>query len=139
MKTAGGAWPGRLTAWPAPGRATWPTIRPTVRLAVSSAAWLAVLMLGVLPPAQATDSNAGRQKAQACAVCHGPLGLSVTPDAPHLAGQPALYTAAQLRAYRSGARKHEIMAVMAKSLTDEDISQLAAWFASLRVEVQPPP
>ena len=124
MKTAGGARPGgRFAAWSAPGRA----------------AWLAVLLLGVLPPAQATDSNAGRQKAQSCAVCHGPMGLSVTPDAPHLAGQPALYTAAQLRAYRSGARKHEVMAVMARSLTDEDISQLAAWFASLRVEVQPPP
>ena len=127
MKTAGGGRLGRLTAWPGPRRAVW------------SPVWLAVLTLGVLPPAQATDNNAGRQKAQACAVCHGPLGLSVTPDAPHLAGQPALYTAAQLRAYRSGARKHEVMAVMAKSLTDEDISQLAAWFASLRVEVQPPP
>ena len=126
-----GAWTGRRPAWPAPRRAAW----PTVRLAVGSA----ILTLGVSLPAQASDSNAGRQKAQACAVCHGPLGLSLTPDAPHLAGQPALYTATQLRAYRSGARKHEVMAVMAKSLTDEDISQLAAWFASLRVEVQPPP
>ena len=89
--------------------------------------------------ARAGDIQAGRQKAQSCAVCHGPLGLSATPDAPHLAGQPAIYTGAQLRAYRSGARKHEVMAVMAKSLTDEDISQLAAWFASLRIEVQPPP
>lgn len=103
-----------------------------------------VLALGaaLLPwagAALANDLQAGRQKAQACAVCHGPLGLSVTPDAPNLAGQPALYTAAQLRAYRSGARRHEVMAVMAKPLTDDDISHLAAWFASLRVEVQPPP
>ena len=97
------------------------------------------LTVGAATAAQASDSNAGRQKAQACVVCHGPLGLSATPDAPHLAGQPALYTAAQLRAYRSGARKHEVMAVMARTLTDEDINQLAAWFASLRVEVQPPP
>lgn len=91
-----------------------------------------------LSVAQANDANTGRLKAQACAVCHGPLGLSVTPDAPNLAGQPALYTATQLRAYRSGARKHEVMAVMAKPLTDDDIAQLAAWFASIRVDAQSP-
>jgi cytochrome c553 len=91
-----------------------------------------------LPPAHAQDAQAGRQKAQACAVCHGPLGLSTAPDAPSLAAQPAMYLAAQLRAYRSGARKHEVMAVMAKPLTDEDIANLAAWFASIRVEAQPP-
>ena len=100
---------------------------------------LAAIWACALPLAQANDAPIGRQKAQACAVCHGPLGISSAPDAPNLAGQPALYTAAQLRAYRSGARKHEVMAVMAKPLTDDDISHLAAWFASLRVEVQPPP
>jgi cytochrome c553 len=88
--------------------------------------------------ASANEVAQGRQKAQACAVCHGPLGLSVAPDAPHLAGQPAIYTAAQLRAYRSGARKHEVMAVLARPMTDDDIAQLAAWFASLRVGVQAP-
>ena len=101
---------------------------------------LAVLcaLAGALAVAHANDVNTGRLKAQTCAVCHGPLGLSVTPDAPNLAGQPALYTAAQLRAYRSGARKHEVMAVMAKPLTDDDIAHLAAWFASIRVDAQPP-
>ena len=101
---------------------------------------LAAALSGALAcwTAQANDLNAGRQKAQACAVCHGPLGLSSAPDAPHLAGQPALYVATQLRAYRSGARKHEVMAVMAKPLSDDDINHLAAWFASIRVEAQPP-
>ena len=88
--------------------------------------------------ADASDAEAGRRKAQACAVCHGPLGLSAAPDAPNLAGQPALYSAAQLRAYRSGARRHEVMSVMAKTLSDEDIGDLAAWFSSLRVQVQAP-
>jgi cytochrome c553 len=88
--------------------------------------------------ATAADAQAGRQKAQACAVCHGPLGLSVTPDAPNLAGQPALYLSTQLRAYRSGARKHEVMTVMAKPLTDDDIGNLAAWFSSIRVEARAP-
>jgi cytochrome c553 len=86
----------------------------------------------------AGDAVAGRQKAQACAVCHGPLGLSSAPDAPNLAAQPAIYLAAQLRAYRSGARQHEVMSVMSKTLTDADIDNLSAWYASLQVEVKPP-
>ena len=105
------------------------------------AAWLlsvAAALGGAAVPAAAQDAVAGRAKAQACTVCHGPLGLSVTPDAPHLAGQPAIYVAAQLRAYRSGARKHEVMAVMAKPLTDDDILNLAAWFNSIRVEATAP-
>ncbi|MFZ4651644.1 MAG: c-type cytochrome [Rubrivivax sp.] len=89
-------------------------------------------------PAQARDAQAGQAKAQTCAVCHGPVGISLTPDAPNLAGQPAIYVAAQLRAYRSGARKHEVMAVLARALTDQDIDNLAAWYASIRIEAQPP-
>lgn len=85
----------------------------------------------------ARDAQAGQVKAQACAVCHGQLGISVTPDAPHLAGQPAIYVATQLRAYRSGARKHEVMAVMARPLSDADIDNLAAWYAAIRIEAQP--
>ena len=104
-----------------------------------AAAWLCGSLAATAPAlTHASDVAAGRQKAQACAVCHGQLGQSLTPDAPHLAGQPAIYTATQLRAYRSGARKHEVMAVIAKPLSDDDITQLAAWFASLRVSVQAP-
>jgi len=89
--------------------------------------------------AAAADVAAGRQKANACAVCHGPLGLATVPDAPNLAGQPAMYIAAQLKAYRGGTRQHEVMTMMAKPLSDADIDNLAAWFASLKVQVQPAP
>lgn len=82
------------------------------------------------------DVEAGRIKAQSCTVCHGALGVSSMPDTPHLASQPAIYTEAQLRAYRSGARRHEVMAVMARGLSDDDIAHLAAWFASIRIEAQ---
>jgi len=112
-----------------------------VAAATPRAAWLlavAAALGGAAVPAGAQDAVAGRAKAQACTVCHGALGLSVTPDAPHLAGQPAIYVATQLRAYRSGARKHEVMAVMAKPLTDDDILNLAAWFNSIRVEATAP-
>jgi cytochrome c553 len=103
------------------------------------AAVTAAALLAAAAPASAQDAQAGRAKAAACAVCHGPLGVSVTPDAPHLAGMPAVYFAAQLRAYRSGARKHEVMAVMARPLSDDDIAALAAWFSSIRVEAGAPP
>jgi len=85
---------------------------------------------------QAQDVDAGRAKAQACAVCHGPIGVSVAPATPNLAGQPAIYVDAQLRAYRSGTRKNEVMAVIARPLTDDDIVNLAAWFASIKIEAQ---
>ena len=81
----------------------------------------------------------GRIKANACAVCHGPMGLATLPDAPNLAGQPAMYLGAQLKAYRSGARQHEVMSLMAKPLSDTDIDDLAAWYSSLKVRVEPVP
>ncbi len=95
------------------------------------------VMLGA-GPAMADTLAAGRAKAQACAVCHGPLGVSTQPDAPNLAGQPAVYVAAQLRAYRSGRRQHEVMSVLAKPLSDDDIAALAAWFAAIRIEARAP-
>lgn len=107
----------------------------TWRIAAALAAGAAALAPAV---ASAQDAAAGRAKAQACAVCHGPLGLAVAPQTPNLAGQPAAYLIAQLKAYRGGTRKHEVMSVMAKPLTDDDIHHLAAWFASIRVEAQAP-
>jgi cytochrome c553 len=62
----------------------------------------------------------------------------VNPAAPNLAGQPAIYTAEQLRLYRSGKRENAVMNVIAKPLSDQDISDLAAWFASIAVEAKAP-
>ena len=98
---------------------------------------LFIALLAALP-AGAQDIAAGRAKAQACAVCHGPLGIASQPDAPHLAGQSAIYLSSQLKAYRSGARLHEVMAVMAKPLSDADIANLAAWYAAIRIEAHAP-
>jgi cytochrome c553 len=98
-----------------------------------------VLLVAALPAlGQQASVEAGRRKAQACAVCHGQLGLATAPDAPNLAGQPVTYMVTQLRAYRSGARRHEVMGVIAKPLSDDDISDLANWYNALRVEVQEP-
>lgn len=95
---------------------------------------LALALLG--GGASAADIEAGKGKAAACAVCHGAQGLSTLPNAPHLAGQPQIYLAEQLRNYRSGKRAHEVMSVIAKPLGDKDIDDLSAWYASLQIEVK---
>ena len=86
--------------------------------------------------ALAADPPPGRAKAQACVPCHGALGLSAVPDAPNLAGQPRLYLVSQLKAFRGGKRQHEVMSVIAKPLTDDDIELLAGWFSSIAVETR---
>jgi len=103
-------------------------------VAVAIAAALAAAPL----PASA-DAAAGRAKAQMCIVCHGANGLAVAPNTPHLAGQPEPYLVEQLKAYRSGKRSHEVMGVIAKSLTDADIANLAAWFGSLEIALKKEP
>jgi cytochrome c553 len=102
---------------------------------------MSILLAGALSvgAAIAADPVVGRTKANAaCAVCHGPNGMSMMPNAPHLAGQPAIYLVEQLKNYRSGKRAHEVMAVIAKPLTDAEIEDLAAWYASLQISVQAP-
>jgi cytochrome c553 len=111
-----------------------PTSQP-LRLAVLAAALLATAAL----PAAAQDAQAGRAKAaQTCNACHGPNGIASQPDAANLAGQSAYYIGTQLRAFRSGERVHELMAMMAKPLSDADIADLAAWYASIKIDVHVP-
>ncbi len=94
------------------------------------------LLLAAAPLALA-DAVAGKARAAtACAVCHGPQGLSVQPNVPHLAGQPEIYLVEQLRNYRSGKRTHEVMSVIAKTLSNQDIEHLAQWYASLQIQVE---
>ncbi len=107
-----------------------------MRRATTVVAVLAALAATSLAHAQ--DAATGKTKAAACTVCHGPLGIAVAPETPNLAGQPASYLAEQLKAYRDGTRKHEIMSLMAKPLTDADVANLAAWFSSVKVEAAAP-
>lgn len=87
----------------------------------------------------ADDVASGRSKADAaCALCHGPSGLATLPNAPNLAGQQAIYLMEQLKNYRSGKRQNEVMNVIAKPLTDAEISQLAAWYSAIKVTVETP-
>lgn len=89
-----------------------------------------VLSAGV---AQAGDPVAGKARAGMCVACHGALGLSQLPNAPNLAGQPAIYLSEQLKSYRSGKRQNEMMSVIAKALTDQQIDDLSSWYASIQL------
>jgi cytochrome c553 len=78
----------------------------------------------------ASDVGTGATLALRCTMCHGPTGLSYA-NSPNLAGQYAAVTYKQLRDYRSGARASPIMTAMAQTLSDEQMRQLAAYYASL--------
>ena len=99
----------------------------------------AALIAALAAPASAQDARSGAAKAKACHACHGIDGISTLPDAPHLAGQPAIYLERALRAYRSGERRHEVMNVAAKPLTDGEIRDLVAHYAAMLIEVKPAP
>ena len=82
--------------------------------------------------ASAADPAAGREKAKACAVCHGENGVSQVPDFPKLAGQHRDYLARALNDYKSGARKNAIMAGQVANLKRGDVADLAAYYSSLQ-------
>lgn len=91
----------------------------------------ATLAQGAAPsPAPKPDLERGKQiAATVCVACHGADGNSAVPANPTLAGQHADYLAAQLAAYKSGARANPIMAGMSAALTPEDMRSVAEWFA----------
>jgi cytochrome c553 len=94
---------------------------------------LAVCLAALAAPALAGDPAAGREKSKTCAACHGPDGNRTTsPEFPRLAGQHYDYLVKALQHYKSGARKNPIMAPMAAPLSQRDIEDLAAFYASQR-------
>lgn len=90
-------------------------------------------LFGLVLSAQAADLQAGQKIADAqCAACHGKDFKSpIDPSYPKLAGQYADYLAQALIAYQRGDRKNPIMAGLAKPLSRQDITNLAAYFESL--------
>lgn len=94
---------------------------------------LAILALGGVILAgsdlAAGDRSAGRKVAGMCRTCHGLDGYARIPIAPHIGGEPASYIADQLVAFRDGRREHEMMSVVARTLNDAQIEDVAAWYA----------
>lgn len=91
---------------------------------------LILLSFSLSLSAAPADISQGQTKAAMCVACHGATGISVLPDYPNLAGQKAGYLQLALKAYRDGQRQHQIMAPMAQGLTDQDIVDIAAFFAA---------
>ena len=72
---------------------------------------------------------------EACGACHGVDGLHQIPEAPNLAGEANIYIDTQLKAFRSGKRRHEIMSEVAAEMTDAEIRSAADWYASLGITI----
>ena len=84
-----------------------------------------------LPVAAASgDAEAGKNKSAPCAACHGPEGVSASPEFPNLAGQYADYLQTALSHYKNGKRKNPIMTAQVANLTPKDMADLAAYFSS---------
>ena len=95
----------------------------------------AAMLLTLAVPVQAAgDPQAGRQKNSMCAGCHGIPGWCTAYPAvysvPKLGGQHAEYIVAALQAYKNGERSHPSMKGIAGSLSDQDMEDLAAYYAS---------
>jgi cytochrome c553 len=76
------------------------------------------------------DATAGREKSLLCQGCHGEEGISIEGLIPKLAGQYGKYISKQVRNYQSGTRSHQIMNAMAATISDDDLADIAAYFAS---------
>jgi len=96
-------------------------------------AFLAVTMVVASRPVWATGTpQAGMAKSATCEACHGKDGRGIDPTYPVLAGQYESYLIKALSDYRSGKRTNPIMAGMAAPLTNQDIEDLASWYASMQ-------
>lgn len=75
------------------------------------------------------DAEAGQQKSSTCTACHGADGNSSNPQWPKLAGQHAQYTYEQLLAYKNGERSNAVMSGQVQSLDEQDMRDLAVYYA----------
>ena len=100
---------------------------------MSSLIIVLLVALAVLAPSvsvRGQDVEAGRRKAAPCAACHGADGNATIPGMPSLAGHPAYYTHWQLVMFRNERRRDPQMTPMAANLSDDDMADLAAFFAA---------
>lgn len=88
--------------------------------------------------ASASPVTDGRALSVQCSVCHGKNGISKDPEAPNLAGQPALYLEKTMREYKDGTRQDRRMSLIAQTLSVEKIKALAKWYSSFEVTVKVP-
>jgi cytochrome c553 len=93
---------------------------------------LAITLLSLVPAVAFPAGNAkeGQGKSAVCHACHGPTGNSVLPIYPNLGGQHQDYLVKSLKDFRDGKRQNAIMSGFAANLSDADVEDLSAWYAS---------
>lgn len=104
-------------------------------------AWCAAaagILLAAAAAAAGGDVAKGREKAVLCQNCHGMDGIAKVPEASNLAGQTEIYLVKALTDFKTGARKHETMSIVAASLSDDDVRNLAAYYSAIEISVRPP-
>jgi len=84
------------------------------------------------------DLSAGKTLSAQCSVCHGKNGVAKDPESPNLAGLSSLYIEKTLVDYQKGFREDRRMSIVAKTLSMEDIKNLAAWYAAFEITVKEP-
>lgn len=80
--------------------------------------------------AASAGNTAGQSKSATCQACHGPTGTSTQPIYPNLGGQHQDYLSMSLHGFRDGSRPNAIMSGFASGLSDADIEDITAWYAS---------
>jgi cytochrome c553 len=104
-----------------------------------AACFVALALFAIALPAHAAGNvTTGRQKALQCQTCHGLDGLSKLPEAPNLGGQPEPYLVKSLNDFRRGIRKNDMMTLVVQQLSDQDVADLAAFYAAIEVTTKPP-
>ena len=81
------------------------------------------------------NAAAGKKKAGTCAACHGDGNKTLNDTYPKLAGQYPEYLSKSMHEYKSGKRKNAIMSAQAQTLSEQDIADLSAYFASLKPQI----
>ena len=90
-------------------------------------------LLAVSGSAVAADAAAGKTVAAKCVACHGANGEgNAAMLSPKLAGQLEVYLASSLKAFKAGTRTNPMMAPMAAGLSDDDVANVAAYYAGLK-------
>lgn len=89
-------------------------------------------------PSFAADLSKGKALSAQCSVCHGKDGIAKDPESPNLAGQSALYIEKALVDYQKGLREDRRMSIIAKTLSIEDVKDLAAWYSAFELTVKEP-
>jgi len=91
----------------------------------------ALALCAVSPVAVAGDAAAGKAKIGTCTACHGNDGKATAPIYPNLCGQSEQYLVIAIKAYKSGARENPLMKPMVAMLSDADVDNVAAYYASM--------